>query len=108
MRPDAQFDYDVKRVIEANFPLEVVVDENNKTGYFRITNAFPPMAGLVFRYQNASYDDVANHLSFGYEILSNPKNIDVNHPTLKNLLFHTLQIILGVESQYILSKGHNE
>lgn len=103
-RPGAEFDYQVKEIIERSFPLEVIVDENNKTGYFKITEKFPGMAGTVFRYQNAAYDDVSNHLSFGYEILSNPKGINDQSPEFRNLLFHVLQVIFEIESKYLLSK----
>ena len=104
-RPGKDFDLEVKKIIEANFPLEVVVDETNKTGYFRVTSAFSPFAGTVFRFQNASYDDVSNHLSFAYEILSNPKNVDQNSPGLRDLMFKTLQVIFQFESQWILKNS---
>lgn len=103
-RPDAEFDYEVKKIIEQNFPIEVIVDENHKTGYFKITSAYPDMAETVFRFKNASYDDVSNHLSFSYEILANPKNIDQNHPILKNILFQVIQVIYQLECQYLLKR----
>jgi len=107
-RPDAEFDYNVKRVVETNFPLEVTVDENHSTGYFKITSAFPQYAGVIFRYQNASYDEVANHISFSYEILVNDKNADIGAKPFKDLLFNVLQVIYQVECNYLLHKGRND
>lgn len=106
-RPDQEFDYAVKAVVERNFPLEVVVDETNKTGYFKINEKYPLLEGTIFRFVRAFYDDVSNHMSFQFEVLSNPKNIPEDHPNLRQLLFHVLQVIYKLECEYILSKEAN-
>lgn len=103
-RPDAEFDYNVKRVVETHFPLDVTVDENHGTGYFRVNSKFPEYAGTLFRFKNASYDDVANHMSFSYEVLDNPKNADIHSNVFRDLLFHVLQTIYKIESAYLLSQ----
>lgn len=106
-REDSQFDYAVKSVVEQNFPLEVVVDETNKVGYFKVNESWPPFTGTVFKFVNAYYDDVSNHMSFNYQILSNPRQINEHDQTFQGLLFNVLQLIYQIECQYILNKEAN-
>ena len=100
------FDEIMKKNLENMFPLQVKTD--NGFGSLLFDERHPQLNGLHVKFNSCSYDDVSNHLSFGYDVLSNPNNIETNSIDFKQIMFRIAQTIYELECMLVLQEQNSK